>query len=407
MRLLLICSTFHPVVGGAETYAFEVARGMASRGHQVTVITDLPAGGTPGHSFPGDPVGVTVHRLWKYREQLTVSGAIPWEQMAFGLLPEVAACLDETEPDLVLSNSLDSAFLGKMVSLELSIPWVAAFHEQAPEMEALGHARLGLVYSVLSPSLVIAGSEFYAARARRWGAAPRTQLIYHGIDTRRFHPSVRGTATRLRYGFSQSDVVIACAGRLKARKGLRQLLVAFARTHRAHPASRLLIVGSTNSASMDYARQLDEDIARLGISSVVRIDQTVTFQQMPGLLAAADIVAQPSLEEGLGLAVLEAMSACKPVVTTDIPGIREITVGGEVALVVPPGEPEPLADAMDSLIRSPALRARLTTNARRLVETRFSREAMLEALEASLLTTVGTRRTNAEMDEKCTSGPLS
>ncbi|MBV9023272.1 MAG: glycosyltransferase family 4 protein [Streptomycetaceae bacterium] len=259
---------------------------------------------------------------------------------------------------------------------------MAAFHEQAPEREPLGLGRLRLVYDTLRPTLVLAGSCFYADRARRFGA--RTELIYHGVDTDVFHPKVDPGPTRRRYGYADGDVVIVCAGRLKERKGILETLHAFAEVHAAHRGTRLLVVGSVSSASLEYAARLESDVERLGLRDVVTIDRTVTFSQMPQILAAADIVAQPSLEEGLGLAVLEAMSAGRPTVTTDIPGITEILTTPGIALTVPPGHVRPLAAALETLVRSPRQRAELAAKGREHVETHFSRQHMARRTEAAI-----------------------
>jgi glycosyltransferase involved in cell wall biosynthesis len=111
------------------------------------------------------------------------------------------------------------------------------------------------------------------------------------------------------------------------------------------------------------------------------------------VLAGADIVAQPSFEEGLGMAVLEGMSSARPVVTTDIPGIREILTTPGLAEVLPPGQLEPLTAALLKLIDDRDLRDRLGRTARRHVEQHFSRRRMLEQTESALLETAS--RTHA------------
>ncbi len=96
-------------------------------------------------------------------------------------------------------------------------------------------------------------------------------------------------------------------------------------------------------------------------------------KDVAGLLAGVHIFCLPSTyREGLPKAVLEAMAAGKPVVTTDIPGCREAVVDGETGFLVPPGNPLALAEALERLISSPELRARLGAAGRRRVEENFS-----------------------------------
>jgi len=181
------------------------------------------------------------------------------------------------------------------------------------------------------------------------------------------------------------ELLIVCAGRLKQRKGMLELVHAFGRIAQQRSRVRLLIAGSVNSASRQYADQLRSEAEILGVSGKVIFDETVTYTAMSALMAAADIVAQPSLAEGLGLSVIEAMASGKAVVTTDIPGIREITIEEDVASIVPAGDDKALAEALISLIDSKDLRNRLGQRARLHVEDKFSRSRMIEQTEAALL----------------------
>jgi glycosyltransferase involved in cell wall biosynthesis len=390
----MIASSFSPVIGGAESYATVVSSGLAAQGHDVTVATDVPHGQRPEGPF-ADPDRIAVHRFSDYRALLGDPSKIRWEQMAFSLMPELAACAEESRPDLILTNSLDTAQLGKILALELDLPWAAAFHEHAPEDEPLARGRLRFVYDALRPSLVLAGSRFYAERARRWSSDVPLKLIYHGIDTDAFHPDQDGTATRDGYGFEAEDLVILCAGRLKPRKGILDLVHAFRFVHERHPRARLLIAGSISSASRDYAARLEDEIDRLRLRDVVIVDRALTFDRMPSVLAAADVVAQPSWEEGLGLSLLEAMSSGRATVATDVAGHREILSVPGIALVVPPARPGALADALSSLLKAPKLRERLGVRARAHVEDCFSRRRMLREIEAALRGVVDAHRRSA------------
>lgn len=380
MRLMLITASFHPVIGGAETYAYAISSALGDRGHEVTVVTDHPRTDTdPGI---GDPPGVSVHRLTEYHTLLADPSKIFWEQMAYGLLPEIAEIADWTDPQVVLTNSLDTAVLGKIVALERKTPWVATSHEQAPEREPMGSGRLQLVHETLSPDLVLAGSDFYATRARAHGA--RCEVVHHGVDCDRFQPGVERETVRRRYGVADYESLVVCSGRLKERKGIREVIEAVALVHAEVSHLRLLVVGGISSASLEYAEMLEERIRHPDLAGVVQIDRSVSYDEMPTVLAAADIVAQPSLEEGLGLAVLEAMSTQRPVVTTDIPGTREILTTNEIAEVVTPGDVPGLAAALRRFLDHPREAAATAQRARDHVIDKFSWKRMAEQTETLL-----------------------
>ncbi|WP_037914286.1 glycosyltransferase family 4 protein [Actinacidiphila yeochonensis] len=388
MRLLMIASSFHPTTGGAETYAHVIAEGLAGRGHEVMVVTDGLRGTPAGEAVDGDPRGVTVRRLSGYRALLDDPSKVLWEQMAFALAPEIAACADESRPDLVFTNTLDAALTGKWIALDRGVPWVATFHEHEPEGQPLGTARLRVVHEVLRPSLVLACAENYAERARRNGSADVTRLIPHGVDTTRFRPDRDTAAVRARYGYAETDLVVVCAAQLKLRKGILELVRAFSAVHARRPDTRLLVVGAVSSSSGDYPGRLRAEIAAHGLEDVVRIDTGVTFDLMPDVLALADVVAQPSSGEGLSLAMLEAMSSGRPLLTVDFPGIGELVREPGSAALVPSPDPGRLADALLTLVSDDALRQDMGKRAREQVLEHFTLQRMVDATEAALLATL-------------------
>ena len=109
---------------------------------------------------------------------------IPWEVLAFGVLPELAEVIP-TPIDIVLTNSLDTAPLGKTIAGELGVPWVATFHEQAPPSAPLGRGVLrARVRDAPAARLSARGlQEMYAARGREWGDAAKVVLSWLGAVT--------------------------------------------------------------------------------------------------------------------------------------------------------------------------------------------------------------------------------
>jgi len=117
-------------------------------------------------------------------------------------------------------------------------------------------------------------------------------------------------------------------------------------------------------------------------------------QDVATILAGSHIVALPSYREGLPKALLEALAAGRPIVTTDVPGCREVVVDGENGLLVPPRDAPALAEALSRLILNAALRRRFGAAGRRLAEREFATELVEQAtleLYADLLGTTATR----------------
>jgi glycosyltransferase involved in cell wall biosynthesis len=389
-RLLLLTSGFAPVIGGAETYAETIASGFGARGYDVLVVTDAVEG-TVENTVEGTVAsseGYRIVRLSAYRGLLDDPSKLRWEQLYFGLLPELAQVIRDWPADVVFANGLETTMLGRMVAEELSVPLVAAYHEHAPEQEPFGRGRLRTAYGLLRPDLVLAGSRFYQERALRFARPERVRRIHHGVDTDAFHPSVDGSIMRKRYQVGTDELLVVNAGRLKPRKGQLELVRAVALLATGSPATgspaRLVIAGSVSSGSIEYENQLAAAVADSGLQNQVVIDTTVRHEEMPALLAAADLVVQPSHEEGLGLAVLEAMSSGRPVVTCPVPGVQEILTSPGLALLSPPGEPGPIAAALGSGLADPTLRASLGARGREHVLRHFSKEVMIDRTEAAV-----------------------
>ncbi len=121
------------------------------------------------------------------------------------------------------------------------------------------------------------------------------------------------------------------------------------------------------------------EIETLGLKQVVSIqEERFSWEEMPEVYAAADLVVQPSYAEGLGLSILEAMATAKPVIGTAVSGIQEIITHGKNGLLVPPKESDSLAHSIIYLLSNPGEAARLAANGYSFVQQYFSAERMIQ-----------------------------
>ncbi len=181
-------------------------------------------------------------------------------------------------------------------------------------------------------------------------------------------------AVRRLYGLSARAPVIGIVGSLTVNKGHAVALQAFARLHRESPAVRLLIVGDGPERTRLHA--LAETLGLL--PSVVFTGRQASVGP---LMAACDVVCLPSIHrEGLALTILEAMTVGKAVVGSDLAGIREAMVVTETGELVPPNDPDRLAEVLARLLADPDRRRAMGANGRRRVEALFSESLMLRRL---------------------------
>lgn len=166
----------------------------------------------------------------------------------------------------------------------------------------------------------------------------KLRVIPDFVDCRHFDPEAVPVGER------NGGQRIVMVGRLTRTKGHRMLLRAMGQVSREVPEARLVIYGEGEEAGA-----LKREAAAAGV------DEGVTFAgfaaDVRAALAGADVFVMPSLSEGLGVAVLEAMAMGRPVVVSDAGGLPESVVHGETGLVVPAGDAGALAEALVSLLR--------------------------------------------------------
>jgi glycosyltransferase-like protein len=217
-------------------------------------------------------------------------------------------------------------------------------HFSTPELAACHERAIVIPYAHICVSAAVA-AEVEAG----WGI--RATVIPNGVDASRF-AFAAGTggaarAARRRWRDRLGRYVLAVGG-IEPRKGSLDLLSAYARLVESYPDVRLVIAGGeTLFDYRDYRAAWDKLAAQLGISPLVL--GPVAHDELPPLVAAADVFCFPSIKEGFGLAAMEALAAGVPVVTRDLPVLREVFRDA----VRFGGDPAGFADQMVAALRSP------------------------------------------------------
>jgi glycosyltransferase-like protein len=216
--------------------------------------------------------------------------------------------------------------------------------------------------AILEPDVVLVVSEAWKRTlADDYGVA--ATVVPNGVDVARFTAAPRTRAAELRRSVGAVDrPLVLSVGGIEPRKGSDALVRALAVLVREGLRPVLAVVGG--HSFQDHRPYRDAVLAelpdlglKLGVD-VVPIG-TVADDDMPAWYAAADVLAFPSIKEGFGLAVLEAMSASVPVVTSDLPVFREYLVDGRNALLVPVGDVDGLVGALRTALLDGEVRRRL------------------------------------------------
>jgi glycosyltransferase involved in cell wall biosynthesis len=237
--------------------------------------------------------------------------------------------------------------------------------------------------------VVLCNSRSLLAEAASLGLAPERKLVLAGegsscgVDTERFAPCFesgsdeKGGELRQRLGIAPDAPVVGFVGRLTRDKGVPELIEAFHSLLEAQPDARLLLVGWFDESE----DALDENLRR-EIADHPSIIYTGFVRETAPWYRVMDVMVLPTWREGLPNAVLEAASSGVPVITTLATGSRDAVVPEVTGLLVPPGHPEAILQAMLTLLRDEPRRIQMGRAARQWVIEHFAQERVLESLVA-------------------------
>ena len=366
MKILQVSPFFYPHAGGVESHVRSLARELAREGHELTVLTarhrrDLPLEETyEGFRIVRTPV----QGVW----------------FNTPVAPRTARAVRELQADVVHLHyppPLTSYFALRGLR-KLRTPSCLTYHCDLYLAGPIGALLTGLYSRIFLPP-TLAGVDRIILHTRSYGTTSRAirgrrfDIIPSAVDTERFHPGTEVGDLRERLGLD-GHRVIAFAGRLVPHKGVDVILRALAEL----PSDVVLLVigrGPRLSDLVGLAR-------RLGVEHRIRFLPRVSDEELPRHLRAADLFVFPSQNrlEGFGLAVAEAMASGLPVITADMPGVREVIEPGVEGLLAEPLLGRDLSQRIEELLSDPERRRRMGAAARKRAEERYALPVVVRAL---------------------------
>jgi glycosyltransferase involved in cell wall biosynthesis len=347
------------------------AVGLARLGHEVTVITAAHPSGD--YSYPLDirvrrlPVafrignapllptllGVKDFDIIHLHHPFIFGADLLWVAAKINGIPLVL-----THHNDLIGDGLRPILFDSYSAVSARILFETASKLAAVSLDHAAHCRLAPLFG------------------RRWDDVVE---IPNGVDADLFHPDVDGAAVRRRHAIAADARVILFVGVLDRAhhfKGAGLLLRAFAGLARQDTV--LIFVGDG-----DLKQQFVDDAAALGIAERVRFIGNIPNSETPPYYTAADVVVLPTAPpESFGMVLIEAMACARPVITSNLPGVRSVVADGEDGLLVKIGDVADLTAKIALLLDDPAQRQVMGRRGRAKVEAKYTWPAIIPRLVA-------------------------
>lgn len=325
MKVLVVSPYSWSTPGGVGAHVGHLATALRSRGHEVRIVAPSEGEVEPGVVSVGRSIPIPYN------------GSIA--RLAFG--PRVAlrirVALRRARPDVVHIHEPFAPSAGLLTLINTRLPVVATFHA------SIGRSR---AYRVAAPALRplyrrlaarIAVSEEARRTIEKVFGSNGITVIPNGVEWSRFSslPPPSGS-------------LILFVGRMEKRKGAAVIVDAFTRLAEKRPAAELVLAGEGPE------RKAVESAVPENLRDRVMFAGRVDPLELAGVFGRAAVVCAPSLGgESFGIVLLEAMAAGRPVVASSIPGYAAVLRDGVDGVLVPPGDPDALAAALERVLDDP------------------------------------------------------
>jgi len=379
LRICLISYEFPPEFGGEGTYTYGLFKSLLKRGHEVVVVTTNNRSVGNVISVPSLKISPFKLISFRYFCNKTISSLINNRGMDI-----IHFTNDYFEPiipheakDIPIILTIHHPFHTENMRFKhvygISLYYLKYwFSRKIPYLKRLNNRISMLADSIITVSKCTA-SEICNLNKR---AEKKITIIPNAVDTERFNPDIDISDLKIRIGLkSQKNILFV--GRLDYTKGIIHLIKAFKKlVETSNDDLSLLIAGSG-----PLERFIIAFIEKNSLKGKVLLLGKVTDNDIPALYNLSDIVVLPSIIEGFGIVLLEAMATGKTCIATKACGTEEVVVDTETGVLVPCFDIEALFKALQSLISNPEQRLQYGRAGLKRVNEKFTWEKVVLATE--------------------------
>jgi len=373
MKILLCPEYFYPHIGGGEVWSWNVAEMLAKKGHKVSILTYKQPGYTKDESIND----VHIKRLGPF----IITGVQPYFRRAliqgFGILTKGL----KQDYDLIIATQTFPLIPSYVVSKIRRKPIIAVFHNIYGPSFSLKEKGLlkGLVRSIAEEVVLKLDYDVILAVSQ----STKRKLIRKGVDKSKI--KVVGVGVNLgRIDSAKTtksfEPMIIYVGRLSKLKNVDHLIVAFKKVIKNVPNAKLFIVGSGMLRD-----ELHNLVKKEGLASKVHFTGNLYGEKKLRLMWESHLLVQPSMMEGLSIALIESMACETPVIAADIEGSKEVIVDGKNGFLVQPNNVDQLAEKIIEIITDGKKMEEMGKKGREIVEEYYTWRKVVEKVEAALL----------------------
>jgi glycosyltransferase involved in cell wall biosynthesis len=288
---------------------------------------------------------------------------------------ELAGDLRRGQYDIVHTHLYQADVIGRVAAAIAGIPTVVKSLHNMGAWKSRRHLLVDRLLSARTAKVICCSAYQREAAIRQEKLAEnKVVTIYHGVDLERFRPLDDRQAFAKTVGLDPTRRTVGTVGRMIDLKGQIHFLDAIPAVLAQHPDTQFMIVGDGPLRERLFGAIKDKSYRDRVLFPGLRGD-------IPELLGLMDVFVFPSLSEGLGIAVLEAMAARLPVVASEIRPLTELVVPGETGYLVPPRDHAELAGAVNRLLGSEQLRREMGDRGRARVTRHFTDVKMVRDTE--------------------------
>ncbi len=354
MKILLMAN--HCNTGGITTYLLNLSKGLIRLGHQVFLVCKE---GECAEFFKDSGVECI------FMDIRVKSEVHPKLWMA---IPSVVKIIKDRKVQIVHAQTRVTQVMAAAASQLTGVPYVSTCHgffktRISRRLFPCWGKGVIAVSNGVKDHLI---NDFHLREEK-------VALIFNGIDIGQFKLGNHDERQKKRLQWHvEGGPIIGIIARLSSVKGIDVLIDAFSAVKAQFPSLCLLIVGEGPEK-----KRLEGLVAEKGLKAAVRFEPIVN--QTSGILPIFDLFVMPSLQEGLGLAVMEAQACGIPVVASNVGGLPDLIDDGKTGLLVPPGNSRQLAEKIVFMLSHPEEALRMATAARQHITANFSSDLMVTA----------------------------